>query len=45
MKYQVIYIKKKKKQTATFYKIEDATLWEKHLQQQGYTKTEIVPVF
>ncbi len=49
MKYQVIYTKQKKnkvaKQVATFYKIEDASFWEKHLQSQGYQNTEIVPVF
>ena len=48
MKYQVIYIKNKKnkqsKQVATFYTIEDASLWEKHIKQQGYTQSEIVPV-
>ena len=49
MKYQVIYIKNKKnkvsKQVATFYKIEDASLWEKHVISQGHTNVEIVPVF
>jgi len=49
MKYQVIYVKNKKKsqskQTATFYKIEDATLWEKHVKQQGCINVEIVPLF
>jgi len=49
MKYQVIYVKNKKKsqskQTATFYNIEDATLWEKHVTEQGCTGVEIVPVF
>lgn len=48
MKYQVIYYRNKKKkvskQVATFYQIEDATLWEQYLQNQGI-KTEIVPVF
>lgn len=49
MKYQVVYIKQKKnkvaKQVATFYKIEDASLWEKHIKSQGYEDVEIVPVF
>jgi hypothetical protein len=49
MKYQVIYLKQKKnkvaKQIATFYTIEDASLWEKHIQEQGFKETEIVPVF
>jgi hypothetical protein len=49
MKYQVVYLKPKKKmvskQIATFYKIEDASMWEKHVIQQGCTDVEIVPVF
>jgi hypothetical protein len=49
MKYQVIYLKPKKKmyskQTATFYTIEDATHWEKYIQMQGCKETEIVPIF
>lgn len=49
MKYQVIYNKNKKKsqskQVATFYKIEDASMWEKHVIAQGCTQVEIVPVF
>jgi hypothetical protein len=49
MKYQVVYLKPKKKtlskQIATFYKIEDATLWEKHVKEQGCVQTEIIPVF
>ena len=45
MKYQVIYYKKKKKQTVVFYNIEDATLWEQHVKQQGYSNSEIVPLF
>jgi len=49
MKYQVIYTRNKKKaqskQVATFYKIEDASLWEKHVTEQGCTGVEIVPVF
>jgi len=48
MKYQVIYYRNKRnkttKQIAIFYKIEDATLWEKYIQQQGYIDSEIVPV-
>jgi len=48
MKYQVIYLKPKKKeyskQIATFYTIEDASLWEKHIKQQGCKESEIVPV-
>jgi hypothetical protein len=50
MKYQVIYYKNKKKKTAArltaiFYSIEDASLWEQHVQKQGYLNSEIVPVF
>lgn len=48
MKYQVIYHRQKKnkqtKQIATFYSIEDATMWEKHVKEQGYENTEIMPV-
>jgi hypothetical protein len=49
MKYQVIYTKKKKKSTskqvATFYKIEDAIMWEKLVSQQGCIDIEVIPVF
>jgi len=49
MKYQVVYYKSKKnkttKQTAVFYNIEDATLWEQHVKNSGYLNSEIVPVF
>lgn len=49
MKYQVIYYKSKKnkttKQIATFYKIEDASFWEKMMISQGHQNIEIVPVF
>jgi hypothetical protein len=49
MKYQVIYTKTKKKakskQVAIFYKIEDASMWEKHVKEQGCTEVEIVPLF
>lgn len=49
MKYQVIYTRNKKKnqskQVATFYKIEDASFWEKHVIQEGFTNVEIVPIF
>lgn len=49
MKYQVIYYRNKKnkvtKQVATFYKIEDACMWEKHVMNQGHINIEIVPVF
>lgn len=49
IKYQVIYIRNKKKsqskQVATFYRVEDAFMWEKHVIEQGCVNVEIVPVF
>jgi len=50
MKYQVVYYKlkkdnKKAKQVATFYKVEDASMWEKHVITQGFEDVEIVPLF
>jgi hypothetical protein len=49
MKYQVVYTKNKKKATskqiATFYKVEDACMWEKHVKEQGCFDVEVVPVF
>ena len=50
MKYQVVYYKlkkgnKKAKQVATFYKVEDASVWEKHVILQGYQNVEIIPLF
>ena len=50
MKYQVVYYKlkkdnKKAKQTAIFYNIEDATLWEEHIQKNGFLNSEIIPLF
>ena len=49
MKYQVVYLKPKKKsyskQVATFYSIEDASHYEQNIQLQGCKNTEIVPVF
>ena len=50
MKYQVVYYKlkkdhKKAKQTAIFYNIKDASLWEEHIKRQGYLNSEIIPVF
>jgi hypothetical protein len=44
MKFQVIYKQKNKKQKAVFFKIEDATLWEKHIIENGCTNVEIVPI-
>jgi hypothetical protein len=30
---------------ATFYNIEDAIMWEKHVKEQKYEDVEIVPLF
>ena len=49
MKYQVIYLKPKKKnyskQVVTFFTIDDAGFWEQIVKQQGCKEIEIVPVF
>lgn len=49
MKYQVIYLKPKKKayskQIATFLTIEDAGFWEQIVKDQGCKEIEIVPLF
>jgi len=49
MKYAVVWIKQKKnkqaKQQAIFYNLEDAILWEQHLNMTEHVKTEIHPVF
>jgi hypothetical protein len=50
MKYQVVYLKPKKKgyytkQKAVFLKIEDATFWEQVIKEQGCIESEIIPVF
>lgn len=46
MKYTVVYNKTKNKKTskqeATFFKIEDATIWEKHVLQQGASEVKIL---
>ena len=42
MKYQVIYYKRKKKQTAVFYEIEGAMLWENYIRQQGIENVQIL---
>ena len=48
MKYQVVYLKPKKRNNysqhkAVFYRIEDATLWEKYVREQGCIESEIIP--
>ena len=49
MKYQVIYLKPKKKmysrQVVTFFTIDDAGFWEQIVKQQGCKEIEIVPIF
>ena len=47
MKYKVIYLAPRKKsykeQTAVFYTIEDATLWERHVSDLGAKNIQIMP--
>lgn len=49
MKYQVTYIKPKKKgiskQTAVFYNVEDAFFWQDTVKKDGCKDIEIVPLF
>jgi len=50
MKYAVVWMKKKKKgsmsrQQATFYNLEDAALWEQHINKTVHAKTNIIPIF
>ena len=46
MKYTVTYHQSKKKgvatQKATFFKIEDASMWEQHVLKQGATDVKII---
>ena len=45
-KFQVIYKNKKNKpQKATFYKLDDAFMWQEHVKEQGCSDVEVVPVF
>ena len=49
MKYAVVWMKQKKKgtsrQEAIFYNLEDAALWEQHINKTQHAKTNIVPIF
>jgi len=49
MKYAVVWLKNKKKSTsrqeAIFYNLEDAALWEQHINKTLHTKTDIIPIF
>ena len=50
MKYAVVWMKSKKKgtksrQEAIFYNMEDAVLWEQHINMTQHAKTELHPIF
>ena len=49
MKYAVVWMKNKKKgtsrQEAIFYNLEDAALWEQHINKTEHVKTNIIPIF
>lgn len=50
MKYQVVYVKPKKKgcyskQNAVFFDVRDAMLWERHVKEEGCQNVEIIPLF
>ena len=49
MKYAVVWMKNKKKgtarQEAVFYNLEDAALWEQHINKTQHAKTNIIPIF
>ena len=49
MKYAVVWMKSKKKgtarQEAIFYNLEDAALWEQHINKTEHAKTDIIPIF
>lgn len=49
MKYAVVWMKTKKKgtarQEAIFYNLEDAALWEQHINKTEHAKTDIIPIF
>lgn len=50
MKYAVVWMKSKKKgytsrQEAIFYNLEDAALWEQHINKTMHCRTDIVPIF
>ena len=49
MKYAVVWMKNKKKgtsrQEAIFYNLEDAALWEQHINKTEHAKTNIIPIF
>jgi hypothetical protein len=49
MKYAVVWMKKKKKgkspQQAIFYNLDDAVLWEEHINRTIHAKTNVIPLF
>jgi hypothetical protein len=50
MKYAVVWMKKKQKgtkarQEAIFYNMDDAVLWEQHINMTQHAKTELHPIF
>lgn len=50
MKYAVVWMKNKKKkgqakQQAIFYNLEDASMWEQHINKTVHAKTNIIPIF
>jgi len=49
MKYAVVWIKQKKKgtsrQEAIFYNLEDAAMWEQHINKTEHVRTDIIPIF
>ena len=50
MKYAVVWMKKKQKgtkarQEAIFYNMDDAVLWEQHINMTLHAKTELHPIW
>ena len=49
MKYAVVWMKTKKKgaarQQAVFYNLEDAAMWEQHINKTEHVRTDIIPIF
>jgi hypothetical protein len=49
MKYAVVWMKNKKKgqakQQAIFYNLDDASMWEQHINKTEHAKTNIIPIF
>ena len=49
MKYAVVWLKNKKKgtsrQQAIFYNLDDAALWEQHINKTQHCRTDIIPIY